>query len=125
MTDYTPVVAGGQPATFTASAAVTGGQPVEVTGNMQVGPAASGTQKYVGIAGHDAPAGEKVTVHMPAGSIEEVAVSAAVTAGQHVKASGSGRVAPFTVGTDAEVLRLGLCVSGQATVGQTCRFLTA
>ena len=125
MGDYTPVVAGGQPITFTASAAIVGGEPVEVSGNMQCAPAAADSQKYLGIAGHDCPAGEKVTVHVPPGSIEEVAVSAAVTAGQHVKATGSKRVGPFTVGTDAEVRRLGLCVSGQASVGQTCRYLTA
>lgn len=124
MSDYTPVVVGSQPITFTASAAVTGGQPVEVTGDMQVGPAAAGSLKYVGIAAFDAPAGELVTVHTPRGNVEEVAVAAAVTAGQHVKTAANGRVTPFTAGTDNELARIGLCLSGQATVGSPCRYLT-
>lgn len=124
MGDYTPVHPG-LPITFTAGTAVTGGQQVEITGDLEVGPAGADSQKVVGIAGHDAPAGESVTVHTPGTSVEEVAVSAAVTAGQHVKAASLGRVAPFVVGTDAEVRRLGLCISGQATVDSTCRYLSA
>lgn len=124
MGDYTPVFPG-IPVTFTASAAVVGGQPVEVTGDMTVGPAASGSIKVAGIAAFDCPAGSTVTVHTPGGSVEEIAVSAAVTAGQHVKPTGSGRVAPFVVGTDSEPQRLGLCIKGQSTVGSVCRYLTA
>ena len=125
MGDYTPVFAGALPITFTASAAVTGGQPVEITGDMTVGPAEAGSQKYVGIAGHDAAVGAVVTVHTPRGSIEEVATSVAVVAGDHVKAAANGQVAKFVVGTDSDPARLGMVVKGQSTVGQTCRFLTA
>lgn len=125
MGDYTPVFAGALPITFTASAAVTGGTPVEITGDMTVGPAAAGSSTYVGIAGHDAAVGVAVTVHTPRGSVEEVAVSAALVAGDPVKAAANGQVAKFVVGTDPEPARLGMVVKGQATVGQTCRFLTA
>ena len=124
MSDYTPVYAeSAQPITFTASASVTGGQPVEVTGNMQVGPAAAGSVKHVGIAGHDCPAGQKVTVHTPRGNVEEVSVEAAVVAGDHVQAAAAGKVKKFTVGTDPEPARIGLCLQG-ATAGSACRYLT-
>lgn len=126
MGDYTPVAAGAAlPVTFTASAAVVGGTPVEITGDMTVGPAAATSVKVVGIAGHDAGIGASVVVHTPRGSVEEVAVSAALTAGQPVKATGSGRVGLYVVGTDAEPARLGICIKGQATVGSLCRYLTA
>jgi hypothetical protein len=124
MGDYTPVHAG-LPLTFTASAAVVGGQPVEITGDMQVGPAAATSAKVAGVAGYDCPAGSTVTVHTPGSSVEEVAVAAAVAAGAHVKAAGAGRVTGFVAGTDPEPARLGLCIKGQTTVGQPCRYLTA
>lgn len=125
MVDYTPVYAeSAQPITFTASTAVTGGQPVEVTGNMQVGPAAAGSVKCVGIAAFDCPAGQKVTVHTPRGNVEEVAVEAAVAAGDHLQVGASGKVKKFTVGTDPEPARIGLCIQGQGTAGSVCRYLT-
>lgn len=125
MGDYTPVHDGGMPLTLTASVAVTGGQPVEITGDLQVGPAAALSQKVIGVAGHDCPAGSKLTVHCPAGSVHEVAVSVAIVAGDHVAAAGGGQVRKYTVGTDAEPARLGLCIKGQATIGSVCQFFTA
>jgi hypothetical protein len=125
MNDYTPVHTTGLPVTFTASAAVVGGTLAEVTGDMTVATAPADSQKVAGVFAYSAPAGSSVVVHTPASSVEEVNVSAAVTAGQHVKAASSGRVAPFVVGTDAEVRRLGLCISGQATADNPCRYLSA
>ena len=125
MGDYTPVHSTGLPLTFTASAAVVGGATAEVTGNMTAATAPADSQKVIGVFAHDAPAGSKVVVHTPSSSVEEVNVAAAVTAGQHVKAASAGRVAPFVVGTDAEVRRLGLCISGQATADKPCRYLSA
>lgn len=125
MGDYTPVYAeSAQPITFTASAAVTGGQPVEITGDMEVGPATAGSSKHIGVAAFDCPAGQRVTVHTPRGNVEEVAVSEAVAAGDHLQPAGAGQVKKFTVGTDPEPARIGLCVQGQGTVGSVCRYLT-
>jgi hypothetical protein len=124
MGDYTPVFLGTLPVTFTASAAIVGGRPVEITGDMTVAEAAAGSSKVVGIAAFDCPSGQKLTVHTLRGSIEEVAVAAAVVAGDPLKAAGNGQVTKFVVGTDPEPARIGLCVKGQATVGSVCRYLT-
>ena len=124
MGDYVPVYPGSDPITFTASAAIVGGRPVEITGDMTVAEAAAGSSKVVGIAAFDCPAGQKVTVHTPRGSVEEVAVAAAVVAGDALKTAAGGLVTKFTVGTDPEPARIGLCVKGQSTVGSVCRYLT-
>ena len=55
MADYSPVYSGGvTPFTQTTSAAVTGGQVLEVTATGTVGPATAATVKPVGVAAHDA-----------------------------------------------------------------------
>ena len=124
MPDFTPRFKPGHAVTFTASAAVTGGQLVEVTGNMTVGPAAPGSQKLVGQPGHDAPAGEPVTVHIPGKTITTAIASAAIAAGDPVKAAANGQVAKFDAGTDPEPARFGLALEA-AQANQSCRILPA
>lgn len=124
MGDYTPVQPTGAIVTFTASADVTGGQLVEVTGDMEVGPAGAGSIKVAGVASCDCPAGSELAVFTPAANVEEVEVAASVEAGDHLKAAAAGTVTEFTVGTDSEPARLGLCIQGQSTVGSLCRYLT-
>lgn len=124
MPNYTPRFKPGQAITFTASAAVTGGQPVEVTGDRTVGPAGAASVKYCGQAGHDAAAGEQVTVHTPGRPVHEALAAAAIAAGDHVMVAAGSRVAKFTVGADPEPARIGLALNG-AAAGQPCRFLSA
>lgn len=63
MADYTPVALPGQTYTFTAGAAITGGDLVEITASNTVSKIASlASLKFVGVAGHDASTGGKVTV---------------------------------------------------------------
>lgn len=124
MPDFTPPFKPGHAVTFTASAAVTGGQLVEVTGPMQVGPAAAGSAKVIGQPGHDATAGTPVTVHLPGKTVTAATASGAVTAGDHVKAAAGGRVAKFTPGTDAETTRVGLAITTAAD-GATVRLIPA
>ena len=50
--------------TFTASAAVTAGDPVQVSGEMTVARVSVLAAPYVGIAATNAKAGDPVTVHM-------------------------------------------------------------
>ena len=65
MAQYLPLFRPGQTVTFDVTTAVTGGQPVEVgAADRSVAPAAAGTNKYVGIAGHDAAVGDTVTVEV-------------------------------------------------------------
>lgn len=113
MTDYTPLFpspVGG--VTFTASAAVTGGQLVEVTGDRTVGPAAAGSLKAIGHAGHDAPAGGRLTVHLNGAGVQEGVASGAIAAGALLKAAAAGAVA--TGGTGDNVVGIALAAAANA-----------
>lgn len=90
MSDYLPKFKPGQAVTYTASAAVTGGQIVEVTGDRTVGPAGASSVKFVGVAAHDAAVGGSVTVF--SGGIQRPVASASVTAGALVACAADGKV---------------------------------
>ena len=110
----------GHAVTFTATTAITGGQVVEVTGNRSVGvPAAAGSAKAIGTAGHDAAIGDSVTVHV--GSVvDTMVVSAAVAAGDAVEASTTGRIRTATTGRV-----LGVALSAATAADQTIQVLRA
>lgn len=114
MTDYTPVFKPGQTITSTTSAAVTGQQLLEVTGDNTVGPAAAGSLKVVGQAAHDAASGAKVTIHAPGRPVCEAVASGAIVAGERLKAAAAGKVAKYVDGTDAATLVIGLALAGAA-----------
>ena len=98
MAQYLPLFRPGQTVTFDVTAAVTGGHPVEVgSADRSVAPAAAGTQKYVGVAGHDAAVGDKVTVEV-GNPIHELIASGAVTRGTRVETAGAGKVRTLTTG---------------------------
>lgn len=104
MADYSPVYSGGvQAFTKTASAAITGGQVLEVTGVSQVGPAGAASTKVIGVAAHDAASGARVTVWPLANCEHEITVVAAatVTAGDGVITGAAGTVNTATVATAA------------------------
>jgi hypothetical protein len=114
MGQYLPLFRPGDTVTFAATSAVTGGQPVEVgSADRSVAPAAAASVKYVGIAGHDAAAGEDVTVEIGK-PIHELTASGAVTRGQRLEAAGSGKVRTLAAG-QALFLALSSAVDG-ATV---------
>lgn len=104
MADYLPKFKPGQGVTFTASAAVTGGRLVEVTGNRTVGPAAADSAKVVGVAGFDAAIGESVTVY--AGGVQRPTASGAIAVGAKVMAAAAGKIA--TIGAGANPLGIAL-----------------
>lgn len=121
MGDYTPVHKPGQTISSTTSAAVTGGQLLEVTGDNTVGPAAAGSLKVVGQAAHDAASGKPITVHAPGRPVCEATAAATVTAGQRLKAAANGQVTPYVDGTDAVTQVVGLALAG-ATSGNPVRY---
>src|SRR5690625_1416547 len=88
MADYVPVYKPGQALTLKASAAINGGQIVEVTGDGTVGPAGAASEKVVGVAAFDANANDNVNVF--AGGVQSVTASAAISAGDQVVAAASG-----------------------------------
>ena len=126
MADYAAQIPGNQ-LTYTASAALTGGQVVEVTsadttaatfGN--VGPAGATSLAVVGVVARDANSGEKVTVYR--GGIQRPIASGSITALAHVKAAANGQVQAATVGTDSQVSILGMALEA-GTNGNPVRIL--
>lgn len=109
MSQYLPMFRPGDTVTFNAAADVVGGQPVEVgAAAWSVIPASAASAKYVGVAGHDAKTGEKVTIEVGK-PIHELVANAAITLGAQVEAAGDGKVRTHTTGT-----ALGLALSDAA-----------
>jgi len=94
MPEYLPTFKPGQAFTLKASAAITGGQVVEVTGSGTVGPAGAASTKVVGVAAFDAATNDNVTIY--AGGVQHGTASGAVTAGDVVQAAASGQIASGT-----------------------------
>ncbi len=97
---YLPLFRPGDTVTFGVSAAVTAGQAVEVsaTVDMAVAPAAAASAKYVGVAGHDAAVGDKLTVEVGK-PIHELKASGAITRGQQLETAPAGTVRTLADGT--------------------------
>lgn len=106
MADYLPKFKPGQSVTFTASADVTGGRLVAVTGNRTVGPAGADSAAVVGVAGFDAKAGERVTVFTRAGGVHRLTASAAIAAGVKVSSAAAGTIQ--TIGATTNPVGLAL-----------------
>jgi sulfate adenylyltransferase subunit 1 (EFTu-like GTPase family) len=82
--DYTPIALPGQTFTSQASGAITGGDPVVVSGSGTVARAATlASTAYLGIAGHDAVSGQKITLTL-AKAIHESVADGTVTAGDQL-----------------------------------------
>ena len=111
MADHLPKFTGGA-VTFTASAAITGGQVVEVTGDRTVGPSTAASAKAVGTAAHDAASGAKVVVHLP-GPVDTAVSAAAILAGAKVEAAAAGKIQTATTGY---VLGIALTAAGAGDV---------
>lgn len=90
MADYVPVYQ--DEASFTTSATVTGGTLAVVSGDGTVGPAGAGAANVIGVFGHDAASGKRVTVFLR-GPVHEVANSGGVTAGAQLISAAAGKVA--------------------------------
>jgi hypothetical protein len=93
MADYAAVFEPGTTQTYVASATITGGQLVQVTGNNTVAPTSATVADVVGVAANDAATGALVTVISLPGVRHLLLAVGAVTAGQVVEAAASGGVA--------------------------------
>jgi predicted RecA/RadA family phage recombinase len=96
MADHTPIHKPGDAITMTASANITGGQLVIVSGADTVAPSSAASAAWLGIAAFDAASGEKVTVLT--GGVHEIAASGAIAAGAAVIGAAAGAVA--TIGSE-------------------------
>ena len=90
MAEYLPLYKPGREITRDASAAITGGQLVGVSGSGTVAPTTASQASWVGVAGFDAASGDKVTVYT--GGVQRITASGAVTAGDQLVAAASGQV---------------------------------
>lgn len=118
MTDYIPVFKPGTDLTMTAGAAITSGRLVALSAANTAQETSGATDKWLGVATTDAASGAKVGV--TSGGVQEIAVNAAVAAGDVLIPAASGRVAPIGAGTNyAQVV--GVALTAQGTAGQTCR----
>ncbi len=120
MSDYVPVFKPGDDLTLTAGSAITGGQLVSLSAANTVVPVSAATAAWMGIALQDAASGAPVVVS--AQGVHEVAVAAAVVAGDVVIPAATGRVTPIGGGTTYSQ-QVGVALTAQAVVGQTCRVL--
>lgn len=111
MASYLPLFRPGDTVTFGVTADVLGGQVVEVgTGDSSVAPAAAGSAKVVGVAGHDAKIGDKVTVEIGK-PIHELKASGAITRGQKLETAAAGTVRTVSTG-DAVYLAITSATDG-------------
>lgn len=121
MADYTPVFASGvAPITLQASATVTGGRLVEVTGNGTVGPAGAASTKVVGTAAWDAASGVKVDVWPLPGVVHEVTASGAIAAGDGLIAGAAGVVSTIGAGTFQQLVGVAVAAAADTAI---CRFI--
>lgn len=63
MAEYLPVYKPGQAVTLKASATITGGQVVAVSGSGTVAPAGADSTAWVGVASNDAVTNDNVTIY--------------------------------------------------------------
>lgn len=96
--DYLPLFRPGETVTFNVTTAVTAGQVVEVgTTDFSVQPGEAASTKVVGVAGHDAAVGDKLTVEVGK-PIHELIATGAVTRGQRLETAAAGRVRTHAAG---------------------------
>lgn len=118
MAEYLPVYKPGQAVTLKASATITGGQVVAVSGSGTVGPAGADSVAWVGVASNDAVTNDNVTIYT--GGVQSVTASGTVTAGQTVETAAAGAVATSATPTAETVVGVALTT---ATTGNKVRVL--
>lgn len=92
MADYAPKYLYGDQATGTASAAITGGQVLVVSGDGTVGPAGDAADvTVIGVAAADAASGARAA-YFPRGKVHISTTAGAVVAGNGVSAGAAGTV---------------------------------
>jgi hypothetical protein len=97
MANYTPLFEEGERRTYSAGAAIAGGQLVYFSADLTVSPTTGATGAWIGVAGHDAASGALVTVYK--GGTHLLVASGAIAVGANVIPAASGQVA--TIGADA------------------------
>jgi hypothetical protein len=114
MAEYVPLFLPGNALTKSASATVTGGQPVYVSGNGTVANTSANTQIAVGVAAFDVANGERVTF-FGRGTVHRLTASGAITAGALVEMAAGGQVAQHTPGAGVYGSAFGVALTTGST----------
>jgi len=115
MAEYLPLHIPGKAFTRQASAAITGGQLVVVSGSGTVAPAGAASASWLGVAGFDAATGDNVTIFDE--GVQRLVASGAITAGALVEGAAGGKVATHTNGTnDYNVVGLALSTAADGAL---------
>lgn len=112
MPDYLPKFRPGTAVTFTASAAVTGGRLVSLTGPRAVGPSGNDFAAVIGVAATDARAGDEVTVYLRGAGVHTLVANAAINTGMKIISGPDGKAAP--IGAGVNVIGLALTTAAAA-----------
>lgn len=96
---YEPKFLYGDEVTGTASATITGGQTLIVTGTGTLGPATAGSPACVGVAAADAVSGDRFAF-FPRGKIHVSTASGGITAAARVDTGAGGTVASGAAGVN-------------------------
>ncbi len=110
MGEYVPYKFPGDSFGLTASAAITGGQLVEVTGNMTGGPAGALSTKVVGVASNDAASGAAIALFRE--GIQWLTATGAIAAGDQVCCAAGGTVQ--TIGANSAFTVIGVALEAIA-----------
>lgn len=94
MAEYLPIYKPGQALTLKASATITGGQLVAVSGAGTVAPAGAASAAWIGVAAFDAAVNDNVTIHC--GGVQSLTSSGTVAAGDQIVSGAAGVVATGT-----------------------------
>lgn len=129
MADYTPRHTPGEAITLTASAAITGGRLVVVSGSGTVATAGADANNVVGVAAVDvAASGDKFLGYSTrGGGVHKLVASGAITAGAGVVSDTGGKVKTATTSTAAAAAAgtlLGIALTTTAADGDICDVLT-
>lgn len=103
MSEYVPLFKPGVAIPSQASAAITGGRLVVVSGSGTVATAGADAANVLGVAAFDvAASGDKVTIHSTrGGGVHRLVASGAITAGAGVVSDADGKVKSATIATAA------------------------
>jgi hypothetical protein len=112
MAEYLPIYKPGQALTLKASATVTAGQVVAISGAGTVAPAGAASTAVVGVAGQDAATNDNIVIY--AGGVQNVLASGTVAAGDPVIAGAAGTVA--TSATPPAGQQVGIALTGGTAV---------
>lgn len=114
MSDYTPVYVPGKVITMTASAAVSGGDILAVSGSGTVAKVGSlASTAVVGVAASDTPVNGRVTVYAR-GIVHESLADGTVTAGDQVTSTNTANRQVKTLGLVTQTVDVGAAFSQSA-----------